>query len=238
MATRDPMIRGTEALFALQEMARTPNHNRMITGEKADDILAMVELYRMALGQNQITEQMLLTVRQALALHASMAAGGELPSVESKRMLEDAMKIMDRVKSGPEIAPCEKCGKYHERGSMKVMGSLQKAMRGRKEDWKLSCLNCWQAYLQSEVGILRVHALRVVNDAAKSSSSLEGVHAAIKTMADFLDDGKRRRATEEMPLHIAHGGRITGELPCGHAVTNIVVDRDAGGPYCAACWNS
>ncbi len=47
----DPMLRGAEALATLHEIARTPHHMRQIGGDKAQDILDMVELYRMAATQ-------------------------------------------------------------------------------------------------------------------------------------------------------------------------------------------
>lgn len=157
----DPMLKGAEALAALQEIARTPHHMRQIAGDKAADILQMVELYRMALIQNQITEKMLVDVRNALALHKSMALSGELPTDVSERRYKAAMDVLERCRN-VEVAKCEKCQHYFERATMKVMD--QDVTDVDPKDWKLCCCQCWQAWLQSKLGILRVHANKVIKN--------------------------------------------------------------------------
>lgn len=182
----DPMLKGAEALADLQELARTPNHSRHIVGSKAADIVQMVELYRIALAQNQISNQSLVGVREALALHRSMALSGELPTKTSEQRFNAAMDALDRVKSGGiEVATCCDCGIFHDRNKMKVMD--EDWMENKPEDWTLMCGQCWQAALQNELGFLRVHAgklLRVTDD--------KELPAALTELREFMGSSAKR----------------------------------------------
>lgn len=182
----DPMFRGAEALALLQEIARTPNHSRQIVGERAADILTLFDLYRTVIVQNQLDLENLQCVREALSLHKSMVLSGERPSEYSKHRFKEAMEALAEIGT-IEVELCCKCDKPFRRSNMKVVESFAKAKSLPEEEWTLVCLNCWQAWLQTKLGILRVHVNRVLDTEGAARE------AAIETLAEYERDWKKQR---------------------------------------------